>query len=256
MWPWARSNLWISGASLNALTSLMHAQGDFSKQKALCLDICVSKYLETNVQVGENMQSLGQSGQLYRKLSSDMNQSGAWTWMSWVRPSFLLGYSFIPLRGRVSDSSFATFGSRLWRFRVLSFGTKCDHMFLQSQCFFESRSSSSRFDGTNRSFEIHLKGFWKRVCKTRIFWWNIYGPMWVLICGLLRFSSVSRNSTGSSILTPKKVIFFECLLLSGLLNANVRCDVWTFEFRKSLTVIVKTPCVVHTREIEHAFLFK
>ncbi|QBM89984.1 Tim10/DDP family zinc finger [Metschnikowia aff. pulcherrima] len=56
-----------------------HAEGDVSKQEALCLDRCVSKYLETDVQVGENMQKLGQSGQLYRKLSSDMDQSGAWT---------------------------------------------------------------------------------------------------------------------------------------------------------------------------------
>ncbi|KAM9918137.1 hypothetical protein OXX59_008869 [Metschnikowia pulcherrima] len=54
-----------------------YAQGDVSKKEALCLDRCVSKYLETNVQVGENMQKLGQSGQLYRKLSSDMDQSGA-----------------------------------------------------------------------------------------------------------------------------------------------------------------------------------
>mgnify|MGYP001232229055 CR=1 FL=1 len=79
MWPWACSNLWLSGASLNAFTSLMHAQGDVSKKEALCLDRCVSKYVETNVQVGENMQKLGQSGRLYRKLSSDMDQSGAWS---------------------------------------------------------------------------------------------------------------------------------------------------------------------------------
>lgn len=35
---------------------------DLSKQESLCLDRCVSKYFETNVQVGENMQKLGQSG--------------------------------------------------------------------------------------------------------------------------------------------------------------------------------------------------
>ena len=36
---------------------------DVSKQEALCLDRCVSKYFETNVQVGEHMQKMGQSGQ-------------------------------------------------------------------------------------------------------------------------------------------------------------------------------------------------
>lgn len=40
-----------------------YAEGDVSKQEAVCLDRCVSKYFETNVQVGENMQKLGQSGQ-------------------------------------------------------------------------------------------------------------------------------------------------------------------------------------------------
>lgn len=39
-----------------------YAEGDVNKQEALCLDRCVSKYFETNVQVGENMQKLGQSG--------------------------------------------------------------------------------------------------------------------------------------------------------------------------------------------------
>lgn len=40
-----------------------YAEGDVTKQEALCLDRCVAKYFETNVQVGENMQKLGQSGQ-------------------------------------------------------------------------------------------------------------------------------------------------------------------------------------------------
>lgn len=40
-----------------------YAEGDLNKQESLCLDRCVSKYFETNVQVGENMQKLGQSGQ-------------------------------------------------------------------------------------------------------------------------------------------------------------------------------------------------
>ena len=38
-------------------------EADISKQESLCLDRCVAKYFETNVQVGENMQKLGQSGQ-------------------------------------------------------------------------------------------------------------------------------------------------------------------------------------------------
>lgn len=37
-------------------------ESDVNKQEALCLDRCVSKYFETNVQVGENMQKIGQSG--------------------------------------------------------------------------------------------------------------------------------------------------------------------------------------------------
>lgn len=37
--------------------------GELSKQESLCLDKCVSKYFETNVQVGEHMQKMGQSGQ-------------------------------------------------------------------------------------------------------------------------------------------------------------------------------------------------
>ncbi|CUM62981.1 uncharacterized protein PRCAT00000542001 [Priceomyces carsonii] len=40
-----------------------YADADITKQEALCLDRCVSKYFETNVQVGDNMQKLGQSGQ-------------------------------------------------------------------------------------------------------------------------------------------------------------------------------------------------
>ncbi|KAK7678170.1 protein transporter tim10 [Cerrena zonata] len=38
-------------------------EGDVNKAEALCLDRCVSKYFETNVKVGEDMQKLGQSGQ-------------------------------------------------------------------------------------------------------------------------------------------------------------------------------------------------
>ncbi|KAL7667088.1 Mitochondrial import inner membrane translocase subunit [[Candida] zeylanoides] len=40
-----------------------YSDSDVTKQEALCLDRCVSKYFETNVQVGDNMQKLGQSGQ-------------------------------------------------------------------------------------------------------------------------------------------------------------------------------------------------
>ncbi|KAK6454947.1 uncharacterized protein RJT20DRAFT_795 [Scheffersomyces xylosifermentans] len=39
-----------------------YSESDVTKQEALCLDRCVSKYFETNVQVGENMQKLGQAG--------------------------------------------------------------------------------------------------------------------------------------------------------------------------------------------------
>ncbi|KAK6200149.1 putative mitochondrial import inner membrane translocase subunit [Scheffersomyces amazonensis] len=39
-------------------------ESDITKQEALCLDRCVAKYFETNVQVGDNMQKLGQSGAL------------------------------------------------------------------------------------------------------------------------------------------------------------------------------------------------
>lgn len=39
-----------------------YSNGELDKQESLCLDRCVSKYFETNVQVGENMQQLGQSG--------------------------------------------------------------------------------------------------------------------------------------------------------------------------------------------------
>lgn len=42
--------------------SKSYGDSDLNKQESLCLDRCVSKYFETNVQVGENMQKLGQSG--------------------------------------------------------------------------------------------------------------------------------------------------------------------------------------------------
>ena len=49
----------------NALVSQCHTkcinksynEADISKQESLCLDRCVAKYFETNVQVGENMQN-------------------------------------------------------------------------------------------------------------------------------------------------------------------------------------------------------
>ncbi|KAK8440535.1 protein transporter tim10 [Candidozyma auris] len=40
-----------------------YSEGELNKQESLCLDRCVSKYFETNVKVGEDMQRLGQSGQ-------------------------------------------------------------------------------------------------------------------------------------------------------------------------------------------------
>ncbi|KAI5965729.1 TIM10 [Candida pseudojiufengensis] len=43
--------------------SKQYSESDITKQESLCLDRCVAKYFETNVQVGENMQKLGQSGQ-------------------------------------------------------------------------------------------------------------------------------------------------------------------------------------------------
>ena len=119
-------------------------------------------------------------------------------------------------------------------------GFGCSHLALKTTTFVRCANvlGSKIVQHDPKRLTWHLKWFYKLESCV-----NIHGPMWVLICGLLRFSSVSQNSTGSSILTTKKVIFFECLLLSGLLNANVRCDVWTFQFRKSLTVIVKMPCV-------------
>lgn len=39
-----------------------YSESEVNKTEALCLDRCVSKYFETNVQVGENMQKMGQSG--------------------------------------------------------------------------------------------------------------------------------------------------------------------------------------------------
>lgn len=40
--------------------SKLYADSDLTKQEALCLDRCVSKYFETNIKVGESMQELGQ----------------------------------------------------------------------------------------------------------------------------------------------------------------------------------------------------
>lgn len=39
-----------------------YSEGNISKTESLCVDRCVSKYFAVNVQVGENMQQLGQSG--------------------------------------------------------------------------------------------------------------------------------------------------------------------------------------------------
>lgn len=47
----------------NKCINKSYNESDVNKTEALCLDRCVSKYFETNVQVGENMQKLGQSGQ-------------------------------------------------------------------------------------------------------------------------------------------------------------------------------------------------
>lgn len=47
----------------NKCISKNYNEGDINKTESLCLDRCVSKYFETNVQVGEHMQKLGQNGQ-------------------------------------------------------------------------------------------------------------------------------------------------------------------------------------------------
>ncbi|KAL6451559.1 TIM10 Mitochondrial import inner membrane translocase subunit TIM10 [Candida maltosa Xu316] len=67
----AEAELDMVTGMFNALVSQCHTkcinkaynESDLNKQESLCLDRCVSKYFETNVQVGENMQKLGQSGQ-------------------------------------------------------------------------------------------------------------------------------------------------------------------------------------------------
>lgn len=68
----AEAELDMVTGMFNALVSQCHTkcisknydESDVTKQEALCLDRCVSKYFETNVQVGENMQRLGQTGAL------------------------------------------------------------------------------------------------------------------------------------------------------------------------------------------------
>ncbi|CAK9440999.1 uncharacterized protein LODBEIA_P48680 [Lodderomyces beijingensis] len=47
----------------NKCITKTYSESDLTKQESLCLDRCVAKYFETNVQVGENMQKMGQSGQ-------------------------------------------------------------------------------------------------------------------------------------------------------------------------------------------------
>lgn len=38
-----------------------YTEGELNKNESSCIDRCVAKYFETNAQVGENMQKLGQS---------------------------------------------------------------------------------------------------------------------------------------------------------------------------------------------------
>lgn len=38
-----------------------YANGELDKNESVCLDRCVAKYFETNVKVGEHMQSMGQT---------------------------------------------------------------------------------------------------------------------------------------------------------------------------------------------------
>ena len=61
----AEAELDMVTGMFNALVSQCHTkcinksynEADISKQESLCLDRCVAKYFETNVQVGENMQN-------------------------------------------------------------------------------------------------------------------------------------------------------------------------------------------------------
>lgn len=41
---------------------------EISKQESLCLDRCVSKYFETNINIGDHMQELGQSKNFMSKI--------------------------------------------------------------------------------------------------------------------------------------------------------------------------------------------
>ncbi|GME68046.1 unnamed protein product [Ambrosiozyma monospora] len=45
-----------------------YSEGSLTKNESLCVDRCVSKYFDANVQVGNSMQSVGQSGTLGRGL--------------------------------------------------------------------------------------------------------------------------------------------------------------------------------------------
>ncbi|TFY69054.1 hypothetical protein EVJ58_g639 [Rhodofomes roseus] len=48
----------------NKCVSARYAEGDLSKGESVCIDRCVSKFLEVNKKVGEKLQSMGagQSG--------------------------------------------------------------------------------------------------------------------------------------------------------------------------------------------------
>ncbi|ODV97858.1 hypothetical protein PACTADRAFT_83261 [Pachysolen tannophilus NRRL Y-2460] len=46
------------------IASNKYTDGNLDKTESLCIDRCVAKYFETNVKVGENMQSMGKSGAL------------------------------------------------------------------------------------------------------------------------------------------------------------------------------------------------
>lgn len=45
-----------------------YSEGDLNKNESNCLDRCVSKYFETNIKVGENMQQIGQNFQAAGRL--------------------------------------------------------------------------------------------------------------------------------------------------------------------------------------------
>lgn len=59
-------NRLVDNCHQKCINSTSYSDGELSKNESLCIDRCVSKYFEVNVQVGENMQKLGSSGAFAR----------------------------------------------------------------------------------------------------------------------------------------------------------------------------------------------